>query len=501
MKNILEYLEHTAKLSPYKIAITDGETGMTFRELYDQARSVGSYLARRSVCRKPVVVLMEKQPRTVAAFLGAIYGGNYYVPLDPEMPPSRMKQIINTLEPGALIFDEKTRQRAEELEYEGLTLSYEQGAFGIIQEEALNQIRQEQVDIDPIYIVFTSGSTGVPKGVVGCHRSVIDYIEALCPVLECGEDTIFGNQTPLYVDAYLKELLPVLKYGGCLCLIPKQLFMFPVRLVEFLNRNKVNTLCWVASALTMVSSLGTFERIRPRFLRTVAFASEVLPNKQLRAWRKAAPGARFLNLYGPTEATGICCYYEVERDFEDNEPLPIGQPFPNTQILLLNGVGQPVTAGETGEIFIRGTRLTLGYYRDPEREAAAFVQNPMHNNYPDRVYRTGDLARYNDRGELVFLSRKDDQIKHQGYRIELGEIEAAANALTGVQSACCVYVTENKQIVLYYTGTVDPKELGERLKERLPRYMLPQNYHRLTAMPRTANGKLDRVRMREMARS
>ena len=499
MKNILEYLEQTVRRSPYKIAVTDGESGMTFREIYDQARAIGSWLHKAGISGKSVAVLLGRQPKTIAAFLGAIYAGSYYVPLDTEMPPYRIKQILASLEPGALICDEKTEDLAKDLACERHVVSYDQAAFGVIREEDLALIRQRQLDIDPIYVVFTSGSTGVPKGVVGCHRSVIDYIEELAPVLKCDEETVFGNQTPLFFDACLKEILPTMKYGACMYLIPRQLFSFPVRLVEYLNRNRINTLCWVVSALTMVSAAGTFERIRPRFLRTVAFASEVFPIRHLKAWQRAAPGARFLNFYGPTETTGICCYYEVDRVFADNETLPIGGPFPNTEILLLDPEGRPVEPGQQGEIYIRGTRLTLGYYRDPERNDQVFVQNPLNSLYPEKVYRTGDLAKYNDRGELVFLSRTDDQIKHMGHRIELGEIEAAANGQPGVESACCVYDAEKKRLTLFYTGKAEPWLLGGKLKERLPKYMMPQNLQRMKEMPRTANGKVDRAGLKQLA--
>ncbi len=499
MTNVLQYLEQTVREKPYHLFLTDGQRGMTFREVYDQARAIGSCLIQSGVVGKAVAVLMEKTPRTVAAFLGAIYGGNYYVPLDSQMPRGRLEAIVDFLAPGALLWDESTRGLAEALPYSGTRIGYSQAAFGMIQEEPLRAVRKAQLDIDPIYVVFTSGSTGIPKGVVGCHRGVIDYVEQLCPALGFDGESVFGNQTPLYFDACLKELFPAMKYGGCVHLIPRQLFSFPVRLVEYLNQHQINTLCWVASAMTMVSNPGTFERIRPRFLRTVAFASEVLPVRQLKAWRKAAPGARFFNLYGPTETTGICCYYEICRELEDDEPIPIGAPFPNTQILLLDEEGRPAAPGAPGEIYIRGTRLTLGYYRSPEQEAGAFVQNPLQNSYPERVYRTGDMAMRNSRGELVFLGRRDQQIKRMGRRIELGEIEAAAGALPGVDSAGCVCSGEPQRLILFYTGPAEPEALLTGLKQRLPRYMLPNDLRPLEAMPRTPNGKLHRSRLRELA--
>lgn len=493
MVNILEYLENTVRVCPDKTAFFDEERALSFRQLFDQARGIGSWLSREGFYGKPVVVFLKRSPRVVAAFLGAIYGGCYYVPLDEEMPRHRIDLILKTLEPGLLLCDEGTRYLAEGLSWEGRLCCYEDAAFGIIDEAALQGIRARQLDIDPIYIVFTSGSTGIPKGVVGCHRAVIDYIENLCPVLKFDEDTVFGNQTPLYFDACLKEILPTLKYGASTCLIPKQMFLFPVQLVEFLNARKINTLCWVVSALTMISSLRTFERVKPQHLRLVAFASEVFPIRQLNLWRRAVPEARFVNLYGPTEATGICCYYEVDREFSESETLPAGRPFPNTGILLLDEKGQEPAPGEQGEICIRGTRLTLGYYADPERTAAAFCQNPRNPNCPERIYRTGDLGKFNERGELLFLGRRDQQIKHMGHRIELGEIETVSAMHPGVRQCCCLYDAQKKRLILCYVGPAATGELAAHIKGKLPRYMIPNQLRKMAALPVTPNGKLDRA--------
>ena len=490
--NILEYLEKTVARCPDKVAFSDGETQLTFGQVYDRARSVGTYLAKAGYYRQPVVVFMRKQPATLAAFFGAIYAGCYYVPLDDEMPRHRIELIFQTLEPGILICDETTRSIAEELNYKGQVCTYEEAAACTCDDAALTAIREEQLDIDPIYIVFTSGSTGVPKGVMACHRSVIDYVENLCDVLKFDENSVFGNQTPLYFDAYLKEVIPTLKYGATTILIPKQLFMFPIKLVEFLNAHKINTLCWVVSALTMISSFRTFETVKPEYLRTIAFASEVFPIKQFKLWREALPDARFINLYGPTETTGICCYYEVDREFSEEETLPIGRPFRNTQILLLNDKNELAKVGEQGEICVRGTRLTLGYYRNPEKTGEAFVQNPLNALYPELIYRTGDLGRWNDRGELEFAGRKDYQIKHMGHRIELGEIEVIVNMHPEVRSACCIFDNEKKKIVLYYTGDLPVAEVTAYVKGKLPRYMVPNVTRQMENLPLTPNGKIDR---------
>ncbi len=490
--NILQYLEATVTRCPDKVAFANEDTQLTFSQVHDQAQRVGSFLHGQGFYKQPVVVFMRKHPTTLAAFFGAMYAGCYYVPLDDEMPRHRIELIFKTLEPGALICDDTTGEIAKELNYQGEIYHYAQMLDAEIDRPALAEIREKQLDIDPIYIVFTSGSTGVPKGVMACHRSVIDYVEHLCDVLKFDENTVFGNQTPLYFDAYLKEVIPTLKYGATTVLIPKQLFMFPIQLVEFLNEHKINTLCWVVSALTMISSFRTFDTVKPEYLKLIAFASEVFPIKQFKRWREALPEARFINLYGPTETTGICCYYEVDREFSEEETLPIGRPFGNTEIILLDENNQVPAVGEQGEICVRGTRLTLGYYCNEEKTKEAFIQNPLNNLYPELIYRTGDLGKLNARGELEFAGRKDYQIKHMGHRIELGEIEVIVNMHPQVRSACCIFDNDKKKIVLYYTGEIETGELTGYIKEKLPRYMVPNVTKKLESLPLTANGKIDR---------
>ncbi len=497
--NILQYLEATVKRCPDKVAYSDGTNALTFSSLSRLSKAIGSALLNRGLDRGGIAILMNKHPNQIAAFYGTVYAGGYYVPLDTDMPPKRMETILETVSPKAMIVDDKGERLLSALSYEGEVLRFRDLCDCPVDEAALFEQRKRQIDTDPIYIVFTSGSTGVPKGVVACHRSVIDYTEALCEALDFDEDTVFANQTPLFFDAPLKELMPVIKLGATAYLVPKQLFLFPTKLCDFLNDHRVNTVCWVVSALTMISSLGALESNPPKYLRTVAFGSEVFPLAQYRLWREALPNATFFNLYGPTEATGMSTYWRADRELAEGEAIPIGRPFQNTDLLLINEAGKGASNGEVGEIYLRGTCVTLGYFRNPEKTAEAFVQNPLHNDYPETVYRTGDLAYRNSYGELVFVSRKDAQIKHMGHRIELGEIEAAAAECQGVTRACCVYDKERKRIVLYYTGTVEEKPLTDALRAYLPRYMMPTACVQLPKMPTTPNGKLDRKGLAERA--
>ena len=496
--NILEYLEATAPRLPDKIAYSDGTDDLTFRELSECARALGSALCQKGYYRRPVAVLMKKHPRQIAAFYGCVYAGCFYVPLDIEMPTPRIELILQSVGATAIITDQKGSAIAQKLHFEGEILSAEDLFAESINEEALTRVRAKQIDTDPIYVVFTSGSTGVPKGVVACHRSVIDYVENLCDELGFSEDSIFANQTPLFFDAPLKELMPVIKFGATAYLVPKKYFAFPMSLCDYLNKYKINTVCWVVSALTMISGMGLLEKNPPKYLTTVAFGSEVFPTSQYAMWRKALPNAKFFNLYGPTEATGMSCVWPATRELEEGESVPIGHPFRNTDLMLIREDGTEAEEGEIGEIYLRGTCVTMGYYNDPTRTDEAFVQNPLQNAYPERVYRTGDLAYRNTRGELVFVCRRDAQIKHMGHRIELGEIEAAAQKCDGVSRACCLYDAIGSRIKLFYQGEVEKETITSYLREHLPKYMMPTVIAHLPILPLTPNGKIDRRRLSEM---
>lgn len=496
--HVLDYLREIVKTVPDKMAYSNGKESLTFREVYGQSRAIGTFLSDSGIYREPVAIFMNKHPKMAAAFFGVIWGGNYYVPVDVEMPESRIHLILENIRAKVMICDAGTVEVAERMAFDGKIVLYDEICHTGIKEAILQEIYEKALDTDPIYIVFTSGSTGIPKGVTACHRSVIDYIDHLSEALGFDENTVFGNQAPLYMDACLRELFSAVKFGASVYLIPKELFMLPVRLVEFMNEYQINTVCWVVSALTLISALGTFETVIPEYLRLIAFVSEAFPVKQFNKWKAAVPDAKYVNLYGPTEGTGVCCYYTVDREFLPGDIIPIGKPFKNTEILLLNEENERCRQGEEGEICIRGASLTLGYYNNPEKTAEAFVQNPLNSFYPELIYRTGDIGRINDRGELEFVSRRDYQIKHMGHRIELGEIEVNVNTLDGIAAAGCVYDKAKSKIVLYYSGETDEKALMVSLKERLPRYMLPGKIIRLEKLPYTANGKLDRMTLMKM---
>ena len=497
-KNILTYLEATAARLPDKLAFSTGKEGMTFSEVQRGAAAIGTFLAKHGCYGEPVVIFMDKHPRTVTSFFGVVYAGCFYVCLDEKMPEARMHAILDSVCPRVILCDKKNQKSAEALGV-GQVFLYDEVVAGQIDRDALFSVRRRQCDTDAIYVVFTSGSTGMPKGVVACHRSVIDYTDALSDALGFSEETVFANQTPLYFDAPLKELMPTVKFGATTYFVPKMLFSFPVRLIEYLNEYRINTVCWVVSAFVQISSLGALDTMIPKYLTKVAFGSEVFPRAQYDLWRKALPEAEFYNLYGPTEATGMSCYWRADRALAADEPIPVGVPFDNTDVLLLTENNNRAEQGEAGEICLRGTCVTLGYYRNPEKTAEVFTQNPLNSAYPEVIYRTGDIGKYNAHGELVFVCRKDSQIKHMGHRIELGEIEAAALKQEGVSRVCCLYDADGKRIALFFVGGPSEAEMQKALSLYLPRYMMPAVLRRLDAMPLTDNGKINRRLLLEWA--
>ena len=285
--------------------------------------------------------------------------------------------------------------------------------------------------------------------------------------------------------------------GATLILIPRKLFSIPKELLDYLCEKKVNTLIWAVSALTLVSSLKGLRYRVPDTVKLVMFSGEVMPVKQLRLWQEALPEAELVNLYGPTEITCNCTYYVLDpgKEYGLEEVIPAGTAFENEKVFLLDEENQEVDPSDLsgeGEICVGGTCVALGYYRDPERTAAAFVQNPLNDRYPERIYRTGDIGRYDADGNLVYVSRKDFQIKHLGHRIELGEVEADTMARDGVSRACCIYDAKKKRLILFYTGERDKKDLEKELREILPPFMVPNKTIRLEEMPLNKNGKIDR---------
>ena len=501
MKNsVLPWLDETAKRLPNKLALQDISGNITYQEYRSKSLAIAYKIVElnKGEMKKPVVVYLEKGKEVLVSFMGVAYSGCFYSPIDTEMPPSRVNKILEVLKPEIVITTNKLKTNFEKFNFYGSYI-YEETICSEEDETAVKPYTEKIVDTDLLYVLFTSGSTGVPKGVSICHRSVIDYIDWVTETFNITQKDTFGNQAPFYFDNSILDIYSCMKTGATLNIIPKKLFFQPVPLLEYIKYNKINTIFWVPSALIVVSKLKAFRNVDlSDTLKRVLFCGEVMPNKQLNIWRKFLPNVTYANLYGPTEITDACTYYIVDREFSDDEPLPIGIPMSNTDILVLNDEDKLVTDDEVGELCVRGTSLAMGYYNNPEKTRSAFVQNPLNKAVPEIIYRTGDLVRYNEYREIIYISRKDFQIKHLGHRIELGEIETAISSLEEVTLNCCLYDEKNQRIVLFVDAQVDRDYIKERIEKLVPEYMIPGKVIYLENMPINANGKIDRIKLKEL---
>lgn len=498
--NVLKYLEDTVLAVPEKLAFVDEHQGITFTDLQHRAKQIGTALHHKTKgdIRKPVVVFVDRNIESLVAFMGVAYSGNFYVPIDMQMPKLRVELILNTLQPTAMVVTQVSKKFSCEVAPHLLAVDYDETESVVIDETSLQKVRQKIIDRDPIYATFTSGSTGIPKGVITCHQSVIDMTEALVETFDFDREHIFGNQNPFYFDASIKDIYSSLKCGATMYVLPKSYFMMLGKLVAYINEHKIDTIMWSASAITLLANAQAFEDEKPTTLRKVMFSGEVMHNRVLNYWRSNLPETLFVNLYGPTEITSVCTYYKIERPFADDEVLPIGVAFRNCEVLILNENNEAVKVGESGELCVKGCCLALGYYNNPEKTSAAFCQNPLNPYFPELIYRTGDLARFNEHGEVMFISRKDNQVKHMGQRVELGEIEILLNAMDRIDASICFYDHEALKIIAVYKGKeADSKYIFGELKDKISKFMFPNVLIALDELPYNLNGKIDRTLLKE----
>lgn len=540
MKNVLEWLEATITKSPEKIAFSDTENSITFAQVYDIARNTGAYLIEKlGVDRTPVAVFAGRKMVTPAYFLGVVYAGRPYAPIDASLPDKRIEKILENLCPRAIVADRESLEHvesivdelakaegferpqifvAEDISHSNCKISESVGDVvtdsendtdgGVVavrveetddkSPEKLAAVRRQMSMTDPLYIIYTSGSTGNPKGVMTSHLSLMTYINAYCDVMHIEERDVLGNQSPLDYIAAIRDIYLPLKTGCSTAIIPKEYFMEPNALFDYMNEKKVSSVGWSVSAFTILTSLGAFEEVGLKSLRKICFSGSVMPCRVLRKWQENLPEAHFVNQYGPTEATASCTYYSVDHTVEEDEVLPIGQAYDNYRVFLIDEHGNEPAVGEQGEICVCGPILALGYYNDQKRTDAAFTLNPINKAYPERMYRTGDYGRLDEDGILHFCGRMDRQIKHMGHRVELDEVEHAANVVEGVAESCVIYNKSKEVLILFYTGDCDRRSLALALRDELPGFMVPRKIKKLEQLPKLPNGKYDMKKLEEM---
>ncbi|WP_227461965.1 AMP-binding protein [Culturomica massiliensis] len=499
--NLIEYFEGTVKKYADKVAVWDKERHVTFAGLKNYSKALAWKIVQdKGIIKKPIAVYLNKSIESVYADMAIIYSGNFYMNLDVKTPAERIKNILELIQPAAIISNSQFEKNIKDVIPAGIdVINLDSVIWEDIECDDKTLLRRLEalIDTDPLCIINTSGSTGTPKGVVLNHRSFFDFTEWAQEEFGFTDYEVIGSLSPLVFDIYSYELCLLMSRGSTMVLIPDNLSAFPVTILKLLQEKKVSFIFWVPTIMVNIANMDLLSQMQLPDLKLCWFAGEVFPTKQFNYWHHKLPHVLFANLYGPIEITLDCTYFKVERELKDEEPIPIGFPCRNTDILILNENNQQVSEKQKeGELCVRGTSLAMGYYNNPEKTAAAFVQNPLNKAYPEIIYRTGDIVFINELGEIVFKGRKDSLVKHLGYRIELGEIEhVIINKLKLVKNGCVVYSFARKEITLFYEAEKELTAAEFRLAigKELPKYMIPTVYHCLEQLKRNTNGKIDRL--------
>ena len=494
MHNLIEYLENICKINSNNIAVCSNRL-YTFSEIRNEALKIASYIGKYGARKKNIAVYLPKGIKYLCAVLGVLYSGNIYVPMDFRAPIKRSKLILEIIKPIIVITDNKIGDSLDMGSDDTIFVNYE-SILNDVMPNLVEDTLSATTDVDPAYILFTSGSTGVPKGVVIPHRRVINYIEWARNFFSISDVDVIGNQSPFYFTVSAMDIYLCLATGARLEIIPERLFSQPELLLKYLDDHEVSVIFWVSSVYRHIALSDALSKIKPNALKYAWFVGEPMPADILSYWTQKMPQPEFVNLYGSTETDMTLCY-RVPKGSSESSWIPLGHPCANTEILLLKDDMTKANDGEIGEICVRGSCLALGYYKDSEKTHGAFTQNPLHNDYPDLIYRTGDLGELKD-GLHIFHGRKDHQFKHLGYRIEAGEIEVAAEKIEGIKSSCVIYDTNKRQIVMLYEADkkIDELTLRHLLMGSLPAYMIPTRIIALDKMPYTPNLKKDRITLK-----
>jgi amino acid adenylation domain-containing protein len=511
-----DYVTRPAERSPDTVAVVMEQERITYGELECRSNRLGRAL-RETGCRPGdrVCLLIPKSIAAVVGMLGVLKADCVYVPLDVNSPAARLGKIIASCDTPWLLATATTSVLAGllaqtlPLRVAWLGEAPPGGIQPAFREDEITNLSGERPATynspdSPAHILFTSGSTGQPKGVIITHANVHTFLSWATEYFQMTASDRNSGHSPLHFDLSTFDIYGSFAVGAELHLVPPTVNLLPNKLAEFIRRSELTQWFSVPSALTYMAKFDVIKLNDFPSLKRLLWCGEVLPTPTLMYWMQKLPKVRFTNLYGPTEATIASSYYTVPKSPQDPRArIPIGHACEGEELLVLGSNLQTVKEGEVGDLYIAGKGLSPGYWRDTEKTRAAFIQ--LEGTLDKRLYRTGDLAFYGADGLVYFAGRSDAQIKCRGHRVELGEIEAALNSLDWLHESAVVALEiggfEGTSICCAYAARPDavvtPTMLRKSLQALLPPYMLPSLWLELDALPKNKNGKIDRSALRK----
>ena len=491
-----ELLEASAAAGPERIAVVDGPRSLTYGELDRRANGLAHLLRDRGVAHGDRVgLLLDKSIESLVGIYGVLKAGAAYVPFDPNAPVARLGYIARDAGIHCLLIGVTRSADCDALRAAGAPVE----TLVVLDEDAPAEYPESPPSVAPdesdlAYILYTSGSTGDPKGVMLSHLNARAFVDWAVAEFGVGAGDRLSSHAPLHFDLSVFDLFAAAAAGAPVVLVPPELSVFPTRLARFMAATEITVWYSVPSILTLLVTRGELEAAQLPRLRLVLFAGEVFPTKYLFRLTQLLPHVRFANLYGPTE-TNVCTWYDVPRPLDGPpEAIPIGRPIAGVDVFAVTDAGDRAAPGEAGELCVRGPTVMRGYWGDPERTARAFLSG---DGGDGRAYRTGDLVREDREANYWYLGRRDAQIKSRGYRIELGEIEAALNAHPSVVE-CAVTAIPDELIGnrisahVVVRDEVGQTDLAAFCATRVPHYMVPETFAFRPALPKTSTGKTDR---------
>jgi amino acid adenylation domain-containing protein len=517
----VEYLLHrllqrSAEDRPEQVAVEDGARAISYAELDARSSQVAHLLQELGVSKGDRVGLyLNKSLESIVGIYGILKAGAAYVPFDAQAPLARLAYIAGNCGIRVMLTGtEKSGTWAELVSEDsaidalvalnGQALRPEDLPSGVMvlsasavddQPETASHV--EVIDIDLAYILYTSGSTGVPKGVMLSHLNALTFVRWVVDRFSVRAEDRLSNHAPLHFDLTILDVFASAGAAATVVLVPQETSVFPVEVRRFIEEKRITIWYSVPSVLSMLVQRGSLHGGEFPHLRTLFFAGEMFPTKYLRSLMRFLPQVEFLNLYGPTE-TNVCTYYHVPRLPDDQtEPIPIGKAIDNVEVFAVTDDGRVADPGEIGELYVRGTTVMHGYWGDRERTARGLIPNPHGGQLHDPVYKTGDLVRQDADGNYHLLGRRDHQIKSRGYRIELGDIETALYAHPGVIECAVIAVPDNlitNRVAAFVVARdgVTQQELAGFCRDRIPHYMIPEEFRFVGSLPKTSTGKIDR---------